>query len=104
MPRSDQHISNYENEILELKTQGMTLRETGTKLGFTKDFLYLSIIRDLYDNSIIAYKMAKEQSIKLVLDTIKSDEKRKCYCGGAYVDFLYLKYADVFQVYCLLFF
>ncbi|MGN0532381.1 MAG: IS3 family transposase, partial [Eubacterium sp.] len=39
-------------------------------------FLYLSIIRDLYDNSIVAYKTAKEQSIKLVLDTIR-EAKRK---------------------------
>lgn len=39
-------------------------------------FLYLSIIRDLYDNSIVSYKTSKEQSIKLVLDTIK-DVKRK---------------------------
>ena len=36
-----------------------------------KGLLYLSIIRDLYDNSIVAYKTDKEQSIKLVLDTIK---------------------------------
>ena len=36
MPRSYQHISNYENEILELKSQGMTRREIGSKLGFTR--------------------------------------------------------------------
>ena len=34
-------------------------------------FLYLSIIRDLYDNSIVAYKTGTEQSIHLVLSTIK---------------------------------
>ena len=39
-------------------------------------FLYLSIIRDLYDNSIVAHKTAKDQSIKLVLDTIR-EAKRK---------------------------
>ena len=32
--------------------------------------LYLSIIRDLYDNSIIAYKTGTRQTINLVLDTI----------------------------------
>lgn len=31
MPRSYQHISDYEKEILELKTKGMTLREIGKK-------------------------------------------------------------------------
>lgn len=40
-------------------------------------FLYLSIIRDLYDNSIVAYKMDKEQSIKLVLDTIKAAKRKE---------------------------
>ena len=40
-------------------------------------FLYLSIIRDLYDNSIVAYKTDKEQSIKLVLDTIKEAKRKK---------------------------
>ena len=40
-------------------------------------FLYLSIIRDLYDNSIVAYKTDKEQSIKLVLDTIKAAKRKE---------------------------
>ena len=43
-----------------------------TKQGF----LYLSVIRDLYDNSIVAYKTATQQTINLVLNTIK-DAKRK---------------------------
>ena len=33
--------------------------------------LYLSMIRDLYDNSIVAYKTGTEQTINLVLDTIR---------------------------------
>ncbi len=44
MPRSYQHISNYENEILELKSKGLTLREIGAKFNFTekqvKNFIY----------------------------------------------------------------
>lgn len=44
-------------------------------------FLYLSIIRDLYDNSIVAYKTAKEQSVKLVLDTIKEAMKKEKVTG-----------------------
>ena len=39
--------------------------------------LYLSIIRDLYDNSIIAYKTGTHQTINLVLDTIKSAKKKE---------------------------
>ena len=42
--------------------------------------LYLSIIRDLYDNSIVAYKTASKQTVNLVLDTIrlamKNEKKR----------------------------
>ena len=33
--------------------------------------LYLSMIRDLYDNSIVAYKTASRQTVDLVLDTIR---------------------------------
>ena len=33
MPRSYRHIKEYEKEILELKEQGMTLREIGKKYG-----------------------------------------------------------------------
>ena len=33
--------------------------------------LYLSMIRDLYDNSIVAYKTGTSQAMNLVLDTIR---------------------------------
>ena len=33
--------------------------------------LYLSMIRDLYDNSIVAYKTGTTQTVNLVLDTIR---------------------------------
>ena len=33
--------------------------------------LYLSMIRDLYDNSIVAYKTGTQQTVNLVLDTIR---------------------------------
>ena len=42
--------------------------------------LYLSMIRDLYDNSIVAYKTRTEQTVNLVLDTIHlamKQEKKK---------------------------
>ena len=45
MPRSYQHISNYEKEILELKAQGLTRKEIGTKLGFTKEQVHNFISR-----------------------------------------------------------
>ena len=43
---------------------------------------YLSIIRDLYDNSITAYHMSRNMTVKLVLDTInKAMEKENVTVG-----------------------
>ena len=39
--------------------------------------LYLSIIRDLYDNSIVAYKTGTQQTVSLVLDTIKAAKRKE---------------------------
>lgn len=39
--------------------------------------LYLSVIRDLYDNSIVSYKTGTEQSINLVLSTIKAAKRKE---------------------------
>lgn len=60
--------------LAERKTQ----RETAEYYGFTdisyihtkQGVLYLSMIRDLYDNSIVAYKTGTHQTVNLVLDTI----------------------------------
>ena len=42
--------------------------------------IYLSMIRDIYNNSIVAYKTAVQQTVSLVLDTIrlamKAEKKR----------------------------
>lgn len=49
---------------------------------FTKQgVLYLSIIRDLYDNSIVAYKTGTEQTVNLVLNTIKAAMKKEKVTG-----------------------
>ena len=40
-------------------------------------FLYLSVIRDLYDNSIVAYKTGTEQNINLVLNTIRAAKRNE---------------------------
>ena len=44
------------------------IRYISTKQGT----LYLSVIRDLFDLSIVAYKTSTRQSIKLVLETIRT--------------------------------
>ncbi len=48
-----------------------------TKQGF----LYLSIIRDLYDNSIVSYKTGTKQNINLVLRTIRAAQKKEKVTG-----------------------
>lgn len=45
MARSYRYISKYEKEILELKSQGMTLREIGNKYGFTYEQMHNFISR-----------------------------------------------------------
>ena len=40
-------------------------------------FLYLSVIRDLYDNSIVAYKTGTQQNINLVLSTIRAAKRKE---------------------------
>ena len=35
MPRKYEKVSKYENEIIEMCNQGMTLQEIGEKIGFT---------------------------------------------------------------------
>ncbi|MCL2108519.1 MAG: IS3 family transposase [Oscillospiraceae bacterium] len=39
--------------------------------------LYLSAIRDLYDNSIVAYKTASEQTVNLVLNTVRAAKQKE---------------------------
>ncbi len=42
--------------------------------------IYLSMIRDIYNNSIVAYKTAVQQTVSLILDTIRlamKDEKKR---------------------------
>jgi len=43
----------------------------------TQGTLYLSVIRDLYDNSIVAYKTGTSQNINLVLSTIIAAKKKE---------------------------
>ncbi len=39
--------------------------------------MLLSIIRDLFDNSIETYKMSTQQTVNLVLDTIRLAMKKE---------------------------
>ena len=43
----------------------------------SQGFLYLSVIRDLYDRSIVAYKTSTVQNINLVLNTIRAAKAKE---------------------------
>lgn len=36
MPREYRHIKQYENELLDLRNQGLTYKEIGDRMGFSK--------------------------------------------------------------------
>ena len=79
-----QHLHRYPNLLNREFTAERPNQKWVTDISYIKTaqgFLYLSIIRDLYDNSIVAYKMDKEQSIKLVLDTIKTAKRKEKITG-----------------------
>lgn len=44
-------------------------------------FLYLSVIRDLFDNSIVAYKTSRRQTVNLVLDTVRAAVQKEAVAG-----------------------
>ena len=79
-----QHLHRYPNILNREFTAERPNQKWVTDISYIKTsegFLYLSVIRDLYDNSIVAYKTAREQSIKLVLDTIKAAKAKEKVTG-----------------------
>ena len=75
-----QQLHRYPNMLNREFTADRPNQKWVTDISYIKTsegFLYLSVIRDLYDNSIVAYKTAREQSIKLVLDTIKEAKAKE---------------------------
>ena len=75
-----QQIHRYENLLNRQFRADRPNAKWVTDISYihTKEgVLYLSMIRDLYDNSIVAYKMATHQTINLVLDTIRLAMKKE---------------------------
>ena len=78
-----QQVHKYENLLNRQFNTDKPNTKWATDISYihTKEgVLYLSMIRDLYDNSIVAYKVASRQTVSLVLDTIrlamKNEKKR----------------------------
>ena len=78
-----QQLHKYENLLNREFHADRPNRKWVTDISYihTKQgVLYLSMIRDLYDNSIVAYKTSSQQTVNLVLDTIRlamRKEKKK---------------------------
>ena len=75
-----QQVHKYENLLnRQFKTDKPNTKwVTDISYIHTKEgVLYLSMIRDLYDNSIVAYKVASRQTVSLVLDTIRLAMKKE---------------------------
>jgi len=70
-----QHLHRYENLLNRNFHADRPNQKWVTDISYIhtgQGILYLSAIRDLYDNSIIAHKTGTEQTINLVLSTIKA--------------------------------
>ena len=78
--RHNQHIHKYKNHWEQNFHADRPNQKWATDISYihTKQgVLYLSIIRDLYDNSIVAYKTGTQQTVNLVLDTIRAAKKKE---------------------------
>ena len=74
------HIHRYPNLLNRDFNADRPNQKWVTDISYIKTqqgTLYLSVIRDLYDNSIVAYKTGTEQNINLVLSTIKLAKRKE---------------------------
>ena len=75
-----QQVHKYKNHLNRQFRADMPNAKWVTDISYihTKEgVLYLSMIRDLYDNSIVSYKTATQQTVNLVLDTIRLAMKKE---------------------------
>ena len=81
-------IYKYKNHLNRDFTADRPNQKWVTDISYIKTgqgFLYLSIIRDLYDNSIVAYKTGTSQNINLVLSTIRAAKKKEKVTGSLHL-------------------
>lgn len=71
--RYGEKLYKYPNELNQNFKTVRPNEKWVTDISYIKTkegFLYLSVIRDLYDNSIVSYKTDTNQSVNLVLETV----------------------------------
>jgi len=75
-----EHLHKYDNLWKQNFKASRPNQKWATDISYIhtrQGVLYISVIRDLYDNSIIAYKTARQQTVSLVLDTIKAAKRKE---------------------------
>jgi len=78
--RMGQHLHIYANHLNRNFYANKPNQKWVTDISYihtAQGVLYLSAIRDLFDNSMIAYKTGTEQTVNLVLNTIKAEKKKE---------------------------
>ncbi|WOC33557.1 IS3 family transposase [Caproicibacterium argilliputei] len=79
-----QQLHKYENVLNRNFVADRPNQKWVTDISYihtAQGVLYLSMIRDLFDNSIVAYKTGTEQTVNLVLNTIKLAVEKEAAAG-----------------------
>ena len=76
MFREYRHIEQYEKEILNLKEKGLTKREIGEKLGFSKEQIHNFISRHNEKQRKIAAGIAIKKKGRPAKDSVVTEEDK----------------------------
>ena len=76
MPRSYRKIKEYEKEILELKSQGLTKREIGERFGFTYEQVHNFISRHNMNQRKLASGITLKRKGRPPKDYIVSEQDK----------------------------
>lgn len=76
MPREYKHIKEYEKEILELKEQGLTLKEIGDRLGFTRKQVHNFMNSHYQRQRKLAAGIALKQKGRQPKDYVVSEQEK----------------------------
>jgi transposase InsO family protein len=81
-------LYKYQNHLARNFTAERPNEKWVTDISYIKTgqgVLYLSVIRDLYDSSIVAYKTGTEQNVNLVLSTIRAAKRKEKVTGSLHL-------------------
>lgn len=79
--QSIHHYDNILNRNFKIKQPNKKWVTDISYIPTAQGFLYLSVIRDLFDNSIVAYKTSRQQTVNLVLDTVRAALRKEVVAG-----------------------